>query len=267
MARQRLITEMQRVLLVFKARQRLIIWMQRVLLVVAAVSLGLFAWTWLDATVYQWLQQRRLNDAIKGKTFGQLQNTQEALRAPATRREISRSGVIGRIEIPRLGVSAMVAEGTSTRVLRRAVGHLSETALPGEPGNVALAGHRDSFFRRLARVRAGDRVRITTPDGVHEYSVESQRIVGPEDVDVLESSSTPTLTLITCFPFDYIGAAPERFVVRARQVDSAPLHASGPVSGSGPSEDSARSGPQAQAPAPVGSLSDPSSPGQIETAR
>lgn len=201
------------------ARRRFVTWMQRVLLVVAAASLGFFAWNWLDANVYQWLQQRRLNDAIKGKTFGQLQaHRQEAMRAAATRREISRSGLIGRIEIPRLGVSAMVAEGTSTRVLRRAVGHLSQTALPGEPGNVALAGHRDSFFRRLARVRAGDRVRITTPDGVHEYSVESQLIVDPGDVHVLESSSTPTLTLITCFPFDYIGAAPERFVVRARQI-------------------------------------------------
>lgn len=206
------------------AHQRIVTWLRRVLLAVAVVSLSFFAWNWLDANVYQWLEQRRLNDAIRGKTFGQAHPSEpeEALRAAATRREISRSGVIGRIEIPRLGVSAIVAEGTSSRVLRRAVGHLSDTALPGEAGNVALAGHRDSFFRRLGKVVPGDRVRITTPDGVLEYSVVFHRVVGPRDVEVLESSHTPTLTLITCFPFNYIGAAPERFIVRARQVGSAP---------------------------------------------
>ncbi len=249
------------------ARQKFFTWLQRVLLVVAALSLGIFAFNWLDANVYQWLQQRRLNDAIRGKTFGQVQvHKQEVVRAAATRREMSRSGLIGRIEIPRLGVSAMVAEGTSTRVLRRAVGHLSETSLPGEPGNVALAGHRDSFFRRLSGVREGDRVRITTPDGVHEYSVESHRVVGPKDMDVLASSPTPTLTLITCFPFNYIGPAPERFVVRARQIEPVRPNASEAAPDLRPSTDSARS--VREAPITGGSAIDGDSPHRtIETAR
>ncbi|HEU5179766.1 MAG TPA: class D sortase [Candidatus Polarisedimenticolia bacterium] len=249
------------------ARQKFLTWLQRVLLVVAALSLGVFAFNWLDATVYQWLQQRRLNDAIRGKTFGQVQgDKQEVVRAAATRREISRSGLIGRIEIPRLGVSAMVAEGTSTRVLRRAVGHLSETSLPGEPGNVALAGHRDSFFRRLSGVREGDRVRITTPDGVHEYSVESHRVVGPKDMGVLKSSSTPTLTLITCFPFNYIGAAPERFVVRARQIEPIGPKATGSVPDRRPSLDPGRS--LREAPVTGGSTVEVDSPRRtLETAR
>ncbi len=249
------------------ARQQFVTWLQRVLLVVAALSLGLFAYNWLDANVYQWLQQRRLNDAIKGKTFGRVQgHPQEAPRAAATRREISRSGLIGRIEIPRLGVSAMVAEGTSTRVLRRAVGHLSETALPGEPGNVALAGHRDSFFRRLSLVREGDRVRITTPDGVHEYSVESHRVVGPKDMGVLESSSIPTLTLITCFPFNYIGAAPERFVVRARQIEPARTNAAASAPDRVPSPDRVRSVGEAPVTAASASDADPTRR-TLETAR
>jgi sortase A len=99
------------------------------------------------------------------------------------------------------------------------VGHLPKTAFPGEPGNVVLAGHRDSFFSDLGEVRSGDRVRITTPDGVFEYRVDSRRVVSPEQTEVLTATGLPTLTLITCYPFDYLGLAPKRYVIRARQVD------------------------------------------------
>ena len=125
------------------------------------------------------------------------------------------SGIIGRIEAPRLGISVITREGTDAATLERAVGHIAYTALPGEPGNAAFAGHRDTFFRGLRQVRTGDRIAVTTRSGRHEYVVRDTRVVSPDDVSVLDPTPTPTLTLVTCFPFRYIGPAPERFIVRA----------------------------------------------------
>jgi sortase A len=124
-------------------------------------------------------------------------------------------GVIGRLELRRLGVFAIAREGADEAILQRAVGHIPDTALPGESGNAAFAGHRDTFFRGLERVRAGDEIVMTTSTGRHRYRVRDTRVVSPRDVSVLDPTVAPTLTLITCFPFRYIGAAPERFVVRA----------------------------------------------------
>ena len=127
-------------------------------------------------------------------------------------------GVIGAMEIPRLGLKVIVVQGDSLKILQHAVGHLPETALPGEWGNVVLAGHRDSFFRPLRNIQSGDAITLKTSGGDLRYEVESTSVVPPSDVQVLEPSSGRTLTLITCFPFYYVGPAPNRFVVRARQV-------------------------------------------------
>ena len=124
---------------------------------------------------------------------------------------------IGEMAMPRLGLSAMVTQGDSPAVLQHAVGHLADTALPGEIGNVVLAGHRDTFFRRLQRVRIGDVITISTRSGEFQYIVESTSVVSPTDISVLNPAGGRTLTLITCFPFVYVGAAPHRFIVRARQ--------------------------------------------------
>ena len=126
--------------------------------------------------------------------------------------------VIGEIQVPRLGLEAMVVQGESARDLQRAVGHISNSALPGEWGNVALAGHRDTFFRPLREIRAGDEIRFRTAGKTFEYRVESIGVVGPRDTKVLKPSSGRDLTLITCFPFTFVGRAPGRFVVRAREV-------------------------------------------------
>jgi len=126
--------------------------------------------------------------------------------------------VIGEMEIPRLGIKVMVAQGVSPDVLARAVGHTPETPLPGEWGNVAFAGHRDTFFRPLRSIERGDAIIFKTTGGDLQYQVESARVVPPTDLDVLKTSGDRTLTLITCYPFYYIGPAPDRFVVRARQV-------------------------------------------------
>jgi sortase A len=127
-------------------------------------------------------------------------------------------GLVGRIEIPRLGLSAMVVEGTDNISLRRAAGHVRGTALPGQDGNVAVAGHRDTFFRGLKDLKTKDEIRFSTPTGDFKYQVESLRVVKTTDVGVLASSDENVLTLVTCYPFYYIGSAPKRFVVRARQV-------------------------------------------------
>jgi sortase A len=133
-----------------------------------------------------------------------------------------RDALVGRLEIPRLGMRAMVREGDDEATLSYAVGHLPSSPLPGASGNVALAGHRDTFFRPLQRIRANDRITLATLRGTFEYRVESVRIVGPGDVSVLDASAEPTLTLVTCYPFRYIGSAPKRFIVRARQVGESP---------------------------------------------
>jgi len=130
--------------------------------------------------------------------------------------------VIGEIQVPRLGLNVMVVQGDSPANLRRAVGHLSKSALPGEWGNVALAGHRDTFFRPLRDIRLGDEIRFTTSVRSFEYVVESIEVVAPTDIRVLESSTGHDLTLLTCFPFYYVGPAPKRFVVRAREVNGMP---------------------------------------------
>ena len=133
-------------------------------------------------------------------------------------RLVIEGGVLGEMEVPRLGLKVIVVQGDSPRILRRAVGHIRETALPGESGNVALTGHRDTFFRPLRNIQSGDAITFKTLDAEFRYRVESTAVVPPSDISVLQASSERTLTLITCFPFYYVGAAPNRFIVRASQV-------------------------------------------------
>ena len=125
------------------------------------------------------------------------------------------ASALWRIEVPRINLSAVAQEGVDTRTLRRAVGHIPGTAWPGKRGNAAFAAHRDTFFRPLKGVRPGDEVIVTTPEGVYRYAVTGTRVVEPTDVSVLDPTSATTLTLVTCYPFDYIGNAPQRFIVRA----------------------------------------------------
>jgi sortase A len=115
-------------------------------------------------------------------------------------------------------VSAAVANGDDDGTLMVAIGHLPDTPFPWEAGNSALAGHRDTFFRQLRNIRVGDDMRVTTPYGDFTYQVSRTLIVTPEDLSVLEPTADPTLTLITCYPFSYVGHAPKRFIVQAVRV-------------------------------------------------
>ena len=130
--------------------------------------------------------------------------------------------VLGRIEIPALNLSATILPNYDPDSLRKGVGHIPGTALPGGLGTVGIAGHRDTFFRPLRSMSPHAEIRLIVPDGAYRYFVDSTEIVTPDRVDVLATSSRPELILITCFPFDYIGAAPKRFIVHAHLVSASP---------------------------------------------
>ena len=128
--------------------------------------------------------------------------------------------LIGSLDIPRIRLSAMIAEGDDDATLNIAIGHLSDTPLPWHEGNSALAGHRDTFFRPLEHIRVGDELRVSTVRGDFRYQVRETLVVGPDDVWVLDPTDRPTLTLITCYPFNYVGKAPRRFIVRAERTST-----------------------------------------------
>jgi len=130
----------------------------------------------------------------------------------------SNPDVIGEIEIPRLDLSAAVVSGDDHHALAGAVGYLRDTALPWQHGNAALAAHRDRLFRPLARIQSGDEILLSTRHGRFAYRVIRTFVVAPQDVWVLDDSPGVDLTLITCYPFVFVGHAPQRFIVRARKV-------------------------------------------------
>lgn len=137
---------------------------------------------------------------------------------PASLSPAATRGLIGRVEVPRLGISAIMMEGTNAAILRRAVGHIRGTALPGQRGNVVISGHRDTFFRPLRNVAAGDIISLTTTAGEYRYRVVATSVVAPDDVGVLAQGAGETLTLVTCYPFYFVGPAPNRFIVTAERV-------------------------------------------------
>jgi sortase A len=130
--------------------------------------------------------------------------------------------VIGRIDIPALALSAPIAADYDADSLRKGVGHIRGTAMPGGLGTVGLAGHRDSFFRPLRKIVPRMDVRLVDKTGTYHYIVDSTEVVTPDKVDVLAIGNRPELTLITCFPFDYVGAAPRRFIVHAHLLSASP---------------------------------------------
>lgn len=131
-----------------------------------------------------------------------------------------RGGIIARIEIASIGLSAVAREGEDARTLRFAVGHLPGTPVPPAPGNAVFAGHRDRHFRGLGRLKPDDPIRLTTESGEFLYRVEWTAVVEPDALWVLDPTPEPSLTLVTCFPFGYLGNAPDRFVVRAHRVEN-----------------------------------------------
>lgn len=203
--------------------------LERILFAIAALGLGSYVWVEAESALYETVQDRRLAFALRegpastgpSRAFTRAGTVDASAPSSVPRASFPLPGdpdLIGRLEAPRLGLRAIVAPGIDGRTLRHAVGHVPGTALPGEPGNVALAGHRDRAFRRLRDVREGDQLRLVTPTGTYEYVVEGSEVVSPDRSDLLGPTSRPMLTLITCYPFFMVGPAPDRFVVRAHQV-------------------------------------------------
>jgi sortase A len=185
--------------------RRILHWTQRILFASAAVLLAYCGFVIADMWAFQQQESRTLQRLLMPTTVP------HAAAVAAT-------GLIGRLEIPRLGLSAMMMEGDDAKTLRRAVGHIPGTPLPGQPGNIALTGHRDTFFRPLRNIRANDIIVVTTLQGEYRYRVLSTRIVTPDNVAVLDAAGGEILTLVTCYPFYFVGAAPDRFIVRAERL-------------------------------------------------
>jgi sortase A len=179
-----------------------------------------------------WLWSGRSESASKTEAPSESEATlhERPSSGPVNEAPPAMRSVIGRLAIPRLHLSVMVREGADERTLSRAVGHIPGTALPGKLGNVGLAGHRDTFFRALRNIREDDAIEFETTQGTYRYIVKSTTIVGPRDVSVLAASGGENLTLVTCYPFYYVGSAPKRFIVRAAQVAAIPQHQQQPGS-------------------------------------
>jgi len=204
---------------------RVLRWIEGLLVV---VGIGLLAWCALlvaDASIYQRIARRSL--ALASGEAPPLPPVPAAAptRPVPVRTPMVRIGSpIAEISIPRVDLSAVVLHGSDDRTLRRGPGHLENTALPGDTGNVVIAGHRDSFFRPLRDVQLGDDIFMETPRGRFQYQVTEMQVVRADELSVLEQPNEEVLTLITCYPFWVLGNAPDRFIVRASRVDRTPGH-------------------------------------------
>lgn len=200
-------------------RQQSLVWCQYAFLALGLLALGYclksLTMTWL----YQRWARQQMEEQISHKAIAAGSVAEQQKESPSTR--LDEMSPIGQLEIPRVHISAMIAEGTAPRVLSRAVGHAVGTALPGQPGNVTLAAHRDTFFRHLGDVRSGDIIELKEPGHEYKYQVRFTAVVGPKDTWVLQPTRQETLTLLTCYPFHFVGPAPDRFVIRARRIHAA----------------------------------------------
>ena len=181
-------------------------------------GLALIAWpvyVSTDSAIAQWSGRRELTRAAQEDTI--------VVRRPGTAPEptVAPGTVLGQFDVPRLGLSYVILEGTDNRTLDRSVGHVEGTGLPGSAGNISIAGHRDRHFRKLEWITRDDQIVLTSRGGArYVYRVEWSRVFKPGDIQVLDESHGPAITLITCFPFEYVGAAPLRLIVRALPDDS-----------------------------------------------
>jgi sortase A len=187
---------------------RLMRWMRSILLIIGILALSYIAITLIGARIYQRNAMLTLKKQIQAK---------EQHKAEQPVPTINEGDVVGRIEIPRIGISAAVLQGTTSRTLRMGVGHIKGTALPGESGNIGVAGHRDTYFRALKDIRKDDEIQLQTATGIARYEVDWIQITSPSNIGVLAPTTESSLTLVTCYPFYYIGAAPKRFIVRAHR--------------------------------------------------
>jgi len=182
---------------------------QGVFAVLGILALGYCATVFVRAKLYQAREEREFAH--------ELQTTPRITATAQAGADSVEGSVLGMLAIPRLGLSTVVIEGVSDSDLAVASGHIPGTSLPGARGNVAVAGHRDTSFRTLRFIRKDDAITLVTFRGEYSYRVVSTEVVGPKDVQVLYPTKNDVLTLITCYPFRFVGHAPQRFIVRAER--------------------------------------------------
>jgi len=199
--------------------RRVLLWTQRLLFAAGFALLAWCAYVVLDARIFQQAEDSRLDGLLRVSQTSPTapQHPYPTVR-PARLLPAPAAGLVGRLDVPRLDISVIVIEGVRAATLRRAVGHIPGTALPGQPGNVGISGHRDTFFRPLRNIRRDDVVTLTTLLGKFRYRVVSTSIVRPDNIAVLAPTGNQILTLVTCYPFYFVGPAPSRFIVRAERV-------------------------------------------------
>ena len=191
----------------------------RLLLIIGIVCLGMYIVFTVQARIYQYDLEESFDYMVrehateKADTHTHHGDTHDETveKSPP----LKEGDLVGRLEIPRLDVSVMVLEGIQSRTLRLGAGHIPGTSIPGSGSNAGIAAHRDSFFRALSQIQTNDRIKFQTPEKSVEYRVVSTEIVQPDDVNVLSPSDQETITLVTCYPFYYVGPAPKRFIVKA----------------------------------------------------
>jgi len=189
--------------------QRFMRWTRGILVFTGFLALSYVVLTLLNARIIQKAATLTLEQQIQAE---------EQHKGSILKEVINDGDVLGKLEIPRIGLSVAVFQGTTSKTLRHGAGHIINTALPGEPGNIGIAGHRDTYFRKLKDARPSDEIRIQTASGLFVYEVDWVRVVAPSDTEILAPSSESAITLVTCYPFYYVGAAPERFVVHAHKI-------------------------------------------------
>jgi sortase A len=194
----------------FVVHNRLLLrWTRNLLFLLGALAVSYVGLMLVHARQFQEVANSTLEQRMQVE-----EQRKESLPGSATKE----GDLLGRLEIPQLGMKVAILEGTTSQTLAVGVGHIKGTALPGEQGNIGIAGHRDTYFRALKNIHPGDEIRIQTTSGLSRYKVDRFEVVAPGDVSVLASSAASAITLVTCYPFHFIGAAPQRFVVHAHQV-------------------------------------------------
>jgi sortase A len=190
-------------------------WVERLLAMSGAAALLWCACTITNAYIVQWLGRERLKATPSMKTFPWTSSTVQP--------SVTLGTPLAELSIPSVGLSAVVLQGSDDHTLRLGLGHIETTPQPGQHGNVGIAGHRDTFFRPLRNVQVGDDIWLDTPEERVRYRVSSLRVVNSADVDVIGPTRDATLTLVTCYPFHFIGQAPDRFIVRATLAEAGEL--------------------------------------------
>ena len=236
---------MQSVMSGLEKRRIIVRWVEKLLLVVGLLLICIYVAAWLHGTISSRVALWQFENAQTAKAASVSQESphrdddpDESLWAPQ-RIKANKESLASKfdpplavLEIPKVHLAVPVFEGTDDLTLNRGAGRIGGTAHPGEAGNVGIAGHRDGFFRVLKDIQMGDIVELRSTNRTFHYRVSKIEIVTPEDTRVLTPTSDSELTLVTCYPFYFVGSAPQRFIVHAiLEADKPTESASSPGAG------------------------------------